>query len=93
MHSIPLINDLKAEAKDSNCIRVSVDPDLDLDGASLKILGSERNLLTVINPVQLENEVCISTERPMFVELVTPKGISVQYVKGSSKDFYIKNLN
>jgi hypothetical protein len=29
----------------------------------------------------------------MFVELVTPCGISVQYVKGSGKNFYIQNLN
>ena len=93
MHEKPLLQDFKAEAEGKNCIKVTVDPDLNLDGAHLRILGSSRNLLVTIKPVNLVNEICLSTENPMFVELITPSGISVQYVRGSGKDFYIKNLN
>jgi hypothetical protein len=93
MHEKPLLQDLKAEAAGENCIKITVDTDLNLDGACLKILGASRNLLVTIKPVNPVNEICLSTGNPMFVELVTPCGISVQYVKGSGKNFYIQSLN
>lgn len=93
MHEKPLLQDIKAETAGQNCIKVTIDPELNLEGAQLRILGSSRNLLVTIKPVNLVNEICLSTDNPMFVELVTPCGVSVQYVFGSGKDFYIKNLN
>ncbi len=93
MHKTPLLQDFKAETSDENCIKITIDPDLNLEGAQLRILGSSRNLLVTIKPVNLVNEICLSTDNPMFVELITPCGISVQYVMGSGKDFYFKNLN
>jgi hypothetical protein len=34
--------------------------------------------------------ICLAIGNPLFVELHTPKGVSVQYVKGSGKDHYKK---
>jgi hypothetical protein len=92
MHTKPYLKDWKVSTIDNNCIKISIDPDLSLEGSFLKILGSERNLLTSIKPDSFEVEFCTYTGRPMFVELHTPEGVSVKYVEGSGKDFYI-NLN
>lgn len=92
MHTLPVLKDWKVSALDENCIKINIDPDLDLEGSSIKILGSERNLLTVISPDSYEIQFCTYTGRPMFVELHTPSGVSVKYVQGSGKDFY-QNYN
>jgi hypothetical protein len=34
--------------------------------------------------------ICLAIGNPLFVELHTPKGVSVQYVKGSGKEHYKK---
>jgi hypothetical protein len=34
--------------------------------------------------------ICLAIGNPLFVELHTPKGVSVQYVKGSGKEHYSK---
>ena len=92
MHTLPVLKDWKVSALHENCIKINIDPDLDLEGSSIKILGSERNLLTVISPDSYEIQFCTYTGRPMFVELHTPSGVSVKYVQGSGKDFY-QNYN
>jgi len=88
MHTQPALKDWKVSAINDNCIRINIDPDLSLEGSVIKILGSERNLLSLINPESFEIEFCAYTGRPMFVELHTPSGVSVKYVEGSGKDFY-----
>jgi hypothetical protein len=91
MHTIPSVKDWKVSVIDSNCIKIDIDPDLSLEGSTIKILGSERNLLSLIKPDSFEIEFCTYTGRPMFVELHTPSGVSVKYVEGSGKDFYRNN--
>jgi hypothetical protein len=34
--------------------------------------------------------ICLAIGNPLFVELHTPNGVSVQYVKGSGKEHYKK---
>jgi hypothetical protein len=89
MHTKPQLRDWKVFASGDNCVKISIDPDLCLDGVSIRILGSERNLISTIIPESTEIEFCEYTGRPMFVELHTPEGNSVHFVEGSGKDFYI----
>jgi hypothetical protein len=92
MHTKPLLQDLKAEALNENCIKITIDSDLDLEGAMIKVLGPERLLMVSFKPTSYVNEICLFTGKPMFVELHTSGGTSVQYVKGSGKEFY-NNFN
>ena len=88
MHTQPALKDWKVSVINDNCIKISIDPDLPLEEISIKVLGSERNLLDMIKPESFEIEFCSYTGRPMFVELRTSSGVSVRYVEGSGKDFY-----
>lgn len=88
MHTQPALKDWKVSVINDNCIKIIIDPDLSLEGTSIKILGSERNLLDIVKPESFEIDFCAYTGRPMFVELHTPSGVSVKYVEGSGKDFY-----
>ena len=92
MHTKPFLKDWKVSVTKENCIRITIDPDLSLDGVIIRILGSERNLLSTIIPEGTEIEFCEYTGKPMFVELHTPFGNSVHFVEGSGKDFY-RNSN
>lgn len=89
MHTKPILQDLIAEATCKNCIKINIDNDLLLEDANLKILGPERTLLISLKPKSYEIDICIYTGKPMFVELNTPFGNSVKYVKGSGGDFYL----
>jgi hypothetical protein len=91
MHTKPVLQDLKAEATSEHCIKINIDNDLSLDEVNLKVLGPERTLLLSMKPRYHEFELCLYTGKPMFVELHTPSGNSVQYVKGSGNDFYSDN--
>ena len=91
MHAKPILKDLRAEATCENCIKINIDEDLSLVESNIKILGPERTLMVSMKPTSHEIEVCLYTGRPMFVELHTPFGTSVQYVKGSGSDFYSNN--
>ena len=42
-------------------------------------------------PTSHDIDVCVYTGKPMFVELETPSGTSVQYVKKSGNNFYNNN--
>ncbi len=59
-----------------------------LSGIKIKVLGSARNLLATIKPTSRELDFCIYTGMPMFMEVVSPDGVSVSFVTGSGKDFY-----
>jgi hypothetical protein len=88
MHKKPVLKDLKAIANGDYCIKINIDEDLSLEDSTLKILGPERTLLHSMTPRLHEFELCLYSGKPMFVELHTPLGTSVQYVKGSGNDFY-----
>jgi hypothetical protein len=91
-HDKPALSDFRAVATSESCIEITISEELDLTGASLKILGENRNFLTEIKNLEHVTQVCTYSGNPMFVELHTPTGLSVQYVTGSGKDFY-KNFN
>lgn len=91
MHTKPVLQDLKAEATSESCVKINIDNDLSLEDVNIKILGPERTLLISMKPRLHEFEICLYTGKPMFVELHNQSGTSVQYVKGSGSDFYIKN--
>jgi len=91
-HDKPALSDFRAIATGEYCIEITISNELDLTGASLKILGENRNFLTEIKNLEYVTTVCTYSGNPMFVELHTPTGLSVQYVKGSGKEFY-KNFN
>jgi len=91
MHTKPVLQDLNAKATGEYCIMININEDLSLDDATVKILGPERTLLFSMKPRTYEFELCLYSGKPMFVELHTPSGTSVQYVKGSGNDFYSNN--
>lgn len=91
MHTIPALHDWSVVATSDDCVKITIDEDLDIEGSFLRILGPTRLLITEIRPVEREVEFCHDTGAPMFVELHTPKGVSVHYAKGTGADFYITN--
>lgn len=88
MHTKPALQDLQAIATSNECLKITIDNDLSLEGAKLLIKGPERLLMMSMVPTSHVIEVCVYTGKPMFVELETPSGTSVQYVKNSGNDFY-----
>jgi hypothetical protein len=88
MHTKPTIQDLQAVATSDECVTITIDKDLSLEGSKLLIKGPERLLIMSLIPTSHVIEVCVYTGKPMFVELETPSGTSVQYVKKSGSDFY-----
>jgi hypothetical protein len=54
-------------------------------------LGPARNTLVSVSLSSHEIEICLPTGAPMFAELITPYGTSVNYVMGSGSDSYINN--
>jgi hypothetical protein len=91
-HTKPELSDFRAIATSDTCIEIKISEELDLTGASLKILGENRNFLAEIKDLEYLTTFCTYSGNPMFIELHTPAGVSVHYVEGSGKDFY-KNFN
>jgi phage-related protein len=91
MEISPSIKDWKVSTLNDNCIKIEIDSSLSIEGLIIKILGPDRNLISKINVDSYKIEFCTYTGKPMFVELHSPNGLSVQYVKGSGKDFYLNN--
>ncbi len=88
MRTKPLTLDCIAVAQDSNCLHIHISEELDITDLKIKVLGSARNLLATIKPTSRELDFCIYTGMPMFMEVVSPDGVSVSFVTGSGKDFY-----
>jgi hypothetical protein len=93
MHSKPTLFDWKVVAINDNCVSIVIDEDLSLDGVKIKVLGKDRNFLFEQPILNREILFCTPTGDPVFVELHTPSGVSVHYVKGSGKDYYISKIN
>jgi hypothetical protein len=91
-HDKPTLGDFRAVATSEYCIEITISEELDLRGASLKILGENRNFLTEIKNPEYITTICTYSGNPMFVELHTPTGLAVHYVTGSGGEFY-KNFN
>ncbi len=88
MRTKPCVQDCIAVAQDSNCLHIQISEELDITDLKIKVLGSSRNLLATIKPTSREIDFCIYTGMPMFMEVVSPDGVSVSFVTGSGKDFY-----
>jgi superfamily II helicase len=91
-HTKPELADFRAVAIGDDCIQITISEELDLSGASLKILGENRNFLVELKNLDHITKFCTYSGNPMFIELHTPDGVSVHYVEGSGGDFY-KNFN
>jgi hypothetical protein len=91
MHTKPAMMDFEAVATSKTCVLVKIDSDLDITDSNLKILGPARNTLVSVSLSSHEIEICLPTGAPMFAELITPYGTSVNYVMGSGSDSYINN--
>lgn len=91
MHTKPLLQDLEAKAESNNCIKVTINEDLSLEGAIIKVLGPNRSLMLSISNPTYSMDICFGTGEPTFIELHTKNGSSVQYVKGSGDEFYKSN--
>jgi hypothetical protein len=82
------IEKIKAFTLNDNCVSVEIDESLNRDYLTLRLLGENRNLLTSINKPDYSTEICIFTDRPMFVELINGDEHIVKYVQGSGTDYY-----
>ena len=91
MHIKPLMMDFEAVVTSKTCILVKIDSDLDITDSKIKILGPARNILVSVSANSYEIEICLPTGDPMFAELVTPHGTSVNYVRGSGENSYTNN--
>lgn len=91
MHTKPVLQDWQVKAINSNCVHIKIDDDLSLEGVKIRVLGESRNFLFDVVPQNRDITLCTPTGNPMFVELHTPTGVSVQYVMGSGSEFYSKN--
>ena len=88
MHTTPTLHDWSVQAVNSNCITITINEDLSIEGTKLRVLGENRNFLFDVVPTNREIMLCTPTGNPMFIELHTPTGISVHYVKGSGNEYY-----
>jgi hypothetical protein len=88
MHTQPLLQDWKVTAVNSNCVAITISPDLSLEGVKFKVLSETRSFLFELTPQGQETVFCAPTGKPMFVELHSPSGVSVHYVEGSGNEFY-----
>jgi hypothetical protein len=83
--------DFKAAVTSETCVLVKIDSDLDITDSTIKILGPARNTLVSVSLSSHEIEICLPTGDPMFAEIVTPYGTSVNYVTGSGYNSYRNN--
>ncbi len=82
------IEKIKAIAINDHCVNIIIDESLTKDNLTLRLLGENRNLLTSINKPDYNIEICVFTDKPMFVELIHGDEHIVKYVKGSGTDYY-----
>lgn len=87
------IEKIKAFTLNDNCVSVEIDGSLDRDFLTLRLLGENRNLLTSIVKPEYSVEICVFTDKPMFVELINGNEHTVKYVTGSGTDYYKPETN
>jgi hypothetical protein len=89
-HQTPSVNDWEAFVDTEKCISIKINESLDITDSKIKFLGKDREFLLEMKLNSRDVNICLVTGNPLFVELHTPKGVSVQYVKGSGKEHYKK---
>ncbi len=76
------------EAENDECVLVTINPDVDLDGLELTLINDVRTPIVKLKVNTREIHICSHTEKPMFCQL----GNSVKYVKGSGSKSYQVNV-
>jgi hypothetical protein len=87
-HKYPKFQDWEAFVENENCVNVKIDESLEIEGAKIKFLGKNREPLIEMGISSRNIRICLAIGNPIFVELHTSAGVSVQYVKGSGKELY-----
>ena len=89
-HQSPSLTDWEAFVESEKCINIKIGESLDITDSKIKFLGKDREFLLEMKINSRDIHICLAIGNPLFVELHTPKGVSVQYVKGSGKEHYSK---
>jgi hypothetical protein len=89
-HQAPSVTDWEAFVNNEKSISIKINESLDITDSKIKFLGKNREFLIEMKLNSHNINICLAIGNPLFVELHTPKGVSVQYVKGSGKDHYKK---
>jgi len=87
-HKYPKFQDWEAFVENDNRVNIKIDESLDIEGAKIKFLGKNREPLIEMKISSRDIHICLAIGNPIFVELHTSGGVSVQYVKGSGKELY-----
>ena len=84
-----LLEQWNVEAESDECVLVTINPDVELEGLELTLINDVRTPILKLKVNSREIHICSHTEKPMFCQL----GNSVKYVKGSgSKSVIGKDL-
>jgi hypothetical protein len=54
MHTRPELHDWKVVAVNDNCISITIDEDLSIEGTKLRVLGENRNFLFEVVPNKIQ---------------------------------------
>lgn len=79
-----LFEQWQVEAENDECVLVTINPDVDLEGLELTLINDVRTPILKLKVNTREIHICSHTEKPMFCQL----GNSVKYVKGSGSKSY-----
>lgn len=79
-----LNNDWKVEAESDECVLVTINEDVSIEGLELTLISDTRTPILKIKLNTRELHICSHTEKPMFAQI----GNCVKYVKGSGKSMY-----
>ena len=83
-----LSKDWKVEAESDECVLVTIEDHVVLDGLELTLISDTRTPIVKIKLNSRELHICSHTEKPMFAQI----GNSVKYVEGSGKSMYNQNV-
>lgn len=79
-----LLEQWNVEAESDECVLVTINPDVELEGLELTLINDVRTPILKLKVNSREIHICSHTEKPMFCQL----GNSVKYVKGSGSKSY-----
>lgn len=83
-----LLEQWNVEAESDECVLVTINPDVELEGLELTLINDIRTPILKLKVNSREIHICSHTEKPMFCQL----GNSVKYVKGSGSKSYQTNV-
>jgi hypothetical protein len=83
-----LLEQWNVEAESDECVLVTINPDVELEGLELTLINDVRTPILKLKVNSREIHICSHTEKPMFCQL----GNSVKYVKGSGSKSYQTNV-